>query len=128
MKKKKHPGQKLKDRANKGFKDYPIATIALYGPDDKRASKVVVGIVKKQDADPDKMKKWYSDKDDVRYSKKILQEILEFIAQNKVKRVVMTDGIIGCSHEEGIDYPVGEKCPECKFWSYRDKWSGEPIS
>jgi len=29
---------------------------------------------------------------------------------------VVTDGIIGCPHEEGIDFPVGEGCPYCPFW------------
>jgi len=28
----------------------------------------------------------------------------------------MTNGVIGCPHEEGIDYPLGEDCPFCPFW------------
>jgi hypothetical protein len=34
-----------------------------------------------------------------------------------VKEVVMTGGIVGCPHEEGIDYPLGEDCPHCPYWS-----------
>ncbi len=36
----------------------------------------------------------------------------------------MVDQIIGCLHEEGIDYPTGETCPESLFWKGRDRWSG----
>jgi hypothetical protein len=34
----------LKKRTRRGFRGYPIATIAFYGSNDKHASKVVVGI------------------------------------------------------------------------------------
>ena len=37
--------QSLKKRVRRGFRGYPLATIAYYGPDEKRASKVAVGIV-----------------------------------------------------------------------------------
>ena len=63
--------------------------------------------------------------DDVRRDFKIQHEMLEFINQHKVKSVVMADGIIGCPHEEGIDYSRGEKCPKCPFWWGRDRWRGE---
>jgi hypothetical protein len=36
---------KLKKKAKQGFRGYPVATITYYGPDDKRASKVSVGII-----------------------------------------------------------------------------------
>jgi hypothetical protein len=42
------PGQVLKrlgKRTKRGFRGYPLATIAFYGPDDTRASKVAVGII-----------------------------------------------------------------------------------
>jgi hypothetical protein len=32
-------------RAKKGFRGYPVATIAFYGPDDKLATKVVASII-----------------------------------------------------------------------------------
>jgi hypothetical protein len=34
----------------------------------------------------------------------------------------MTDQIIGCPHEEGIDYE-GATCPACPFWAGRDRWT-----
>lgn len=42
----------LKKKARRGFRGYPAATIAFYGPDDTRASKVAVGIVEAADGDP----------------------------------------------------------------------------
>jgi hypothetical protein len=99
--------------------------VAVYGPDDKRATKVAVGIVINED-EPKNMQRW-SAVDDVRKDPKISNEILEFIALHKVRSVVMTDRIIGCPHEEGIDDPEGEKCPRCPFWAYRDRWSGDVL-
>ncbi len=52
---------------------------------------------------------------------------MKFIKNQGVRRVAVTDKIIGCSHEDGIDYPKGEACPQCPFWAYRDRWTGEII-
>ena len=35
----------------------------------------------------------------------------------------MTDRIIGCPHEEGIDYADGTVCPMCPYWQDRDRWT-----
>ena len=37
--------KRLGKRARKGFRGYPVASIALYGPDDTRATELTVGIV-----------------------------------------------------------------------------------
>ena len=108
---------------------FPIATIAYYGEDDKVASKVVVGIVlSEKDDDVAFMEKWYGKKADVRFDSEIKVHIVNFLEQHNVHRVVMADRIIGCPHEEGIDYPEGEKCPQCPFWANRDRWTGEAIN
>lgn len=108
---------------------YPIATIAYYGPNDKFASKVVVGIILSEKNDEVAfLKKWFSEGMDVRVDLAIHQQILEFIQEHNLQRVGMMDKIIGCPHEEGIDYPEGEKCPQCPFWMNRDRWTGELIS
>jgi len=39
----------------------------------------------------------------------------------------MIEEIIGCPHEEAIDYPSGEYCPECDYWKNRDRFSGEIL-
>ena len=58
--------EKLKKRLNKGFRGYPAATIACYGPTDERASKLVVAIIQHEGGEPELMKKWNSDDLDVR--------------------------------------------------------------
>jgi hypothetical protein len=73
------------------------------------------------------LERWFSQDIDVRADPAINREIVEFIGQHQAKSVIVTDGIIGCPHEEGIDYPEGESCPECPFWANRDRWTGELI-
>ena len=41
--------EKFAKKRDKGFCGYPVATVAFYGPDDARATKVSVGIVTHED-------------------------------------------------------------------------------
>jgi hypothetical protein len=72
------------------------------------------------------MKKWFSDKD-IRRDVKILNEIKEFITVQGARSVAITNKILGCPHEEDIDYPLGESCPQCPFWAGRDRFTDELI-
>ncbi len=119
--------EKFEKKVRQGFRGYPVATVAYYGPDDRRASKVVVGIVTAQDAEADPMKKWFSADKDVRTEPTIRDEILSFIEDNAVKSIALISRIIGCPHEEGIDYPDGASCPQCPFWENRDRFTGRVI-
>ena len=56
----------LKRKARRGFRGYPVATIAFYGPNDQQASKVAVGIVAKEDGEPDTLELWFAEGKDVR--------------------------------------------------------------
>jgi hypothetical protein len=114
-------------RKNKGAGYFPAATIAFYGPDAGRASKVVVGIFLQKGDDPDFLEKWYSDETDVRANEDIGRNILELLKSHAVTSCVVTDGIIGCPHEEGIDYPEGKSCPKCPFWAGRDRFTHERV-
>jgi hypothetical protein len=116
----KHKYQ-LDKLANRKF-GFPIATVAYYGPDNIMASKVVVGIILSKNEDPTELRKWFSKDQDVRNDPAILHDMVDFIRSNNVHRVVMVDKIIGCPHEEGIDYPMGEACPQCPYWKGRDRW------
>ena len=31
--------------------------------------------------------------------------------------LVLSQGVTGCPHEEKIDFPEGQDCPECPFWT-----------
>ena len=117
----------LRKKAKRGFRGYPIATVAFYGPDNSRASKVAVGIVADESGEVVDLKRLCSEETDVRSDVSIGFSIEEFIRDQKVRSVVMTDRIIGCPHEEGVDYPEGKPCPECPYWANRDRFSGEPV-
>jgi hypothetical protein len=115
----------LRKKADRGFAGYPMATIAFYGPNDRVASKVAVGIVLGENEEAADLERWFSETADVRRDAAVNEEILKFVRSRGVKSVVMADRILGCPHEEGIDYPKGAVCPKCAFWAHRDRWTGE---
>jgi len=121
------PRQSLRKKARRGFRGYPVASIAYYGPDDQRASKIAVGIISAEGAEAEPLERWFSEVGDVRTDRDIGLLVVEFIRQHGAKSVVITDRIIGCPHEERIDYAEGQSCPRCPFWTSRDRWSGDPI-
>lgn len=116
----------LSKKLRKGDKGYPIATIAFYGADNKMASKAVCAIIAFDGAEAEPMKKWFSSSD-LRKSEHVFSEILTFIDENGAKSVSMIEGIFGCPHEEGIDYPDGNYCPECTYWQGRDRFTGDLV-
>jgi hypothetical protein len=89
-----------------GMRGRSAATIAFYGPDANRASKVVVGIVASEHAEVGEMRDWKLDAGDVRNDPRIAKEMLEFMARHGVLSVAMTDRIIGCPHRPRW-HPVG---------------------
>jgi hypothetical protein len=117
----------LTKKSNRGFRGYPAATVAFYGPDDRRASKVAVGIVTSEGAEPHELERWFSDQADVRDDADTIAGIMTFIERHGAKTVIVSDRIIGCPHEEGVDYPDGQKCLKCPFWATRDRWSGNVL-
>src|SRR5271165_2450338 len=97
--------KRLSKRAKKGFRGWPLATVALYGPDDSTATKLTVGIMPAEDAEATDLRRWFSkEQTDIRDDIRVTEEVLAFITEAGAKSVVMTDRIIGCPHEEGIDY------------------------
>jgi hypothetical protein len=117
----------LEKRAKQGFRGYPIATIAFYGPTADFASKVAVGVFRTETEDPDVLERFFSEGTDVRFDKAVGEKVLSVIESHGVQSVMMTDSIIGCPHEEGIDYPEGTSCPQCPFWAGRDRFTHELI-
>ncbi len=55
----------------------------------------------------------------------ISQEVTEFLKKHRVTRAAYSDGIIGCPHEEGVDYPLGGLCSHCPFWWGRNRFTHE---
>ena len=96
--------KRLRKKARKGLRGWPIATVAFYGPNLDQATKVAVGIVPSENAEVEELRAWLVDRGDIRSNSGIAREILEFIEEYQVRSVAITDGIIGCPHQEGIDY------------------------
>jgi hypothetical protein len=119
--------KRLSKKAKRGLRGWPLATVAFYGPDDAMATKLTVGIVPAEDADVTDLRRWLAkDQTDIRDDIQVTEEVLAFITEAGAKSVVMTDRIIGCPHEEGIDYE-GATCPVCSFWAGRDRWTGKRL-
>jgi hypothetical protein len=101
------------DRHGRPTPQYPIGTVALYGPDDKTTTKLAAGVILHENAEPI-LKRWVAA--DVTTNPKIQQEMKDFFCRHGVKQVAMSQGNMGCPHEEGEDFPHGEDCPFCPFW------------
>lgn len=108
---------------------YPLATISAYGFDNRQATKLVVGILRRaEQKDPNPMRSWSTDAGDVRSDPVIATELADWLRSQGVKDTLSYDRIIGCPHEEGIDYPVGRTCPRCPFWANIDRFTHNPKS
>ncbi|WP_291691953.1 hypothetical protein [Bradyrhizobium sp.] len=93
--------KRLGKKVKKGMRGWPVATVAFYGPDASRASKVVVGIIASEHEAVGAMRDWKLDVGDVRNDPRIAEEMLDFITEQGALSVAMTGRIIGCPHQEG---------------------------
>jgi hypothetical protein len=117
----------LNGKAKQGFRGYPVATVAFYGPTSDFATRVVVAIISEEGREPDPLERWFSEDIDVRADPAVGEKILAFLKEHAAKSVIVTDGLLGCPHEEGIDYPEGKSCPQCPYWAGRDRFTRERI-
>jgi SEC-C motif len=92
---------------------FPIGTQAFFGPDDTLTSKIEVGVVLHENAEPIIQRYFGSN---VLEDSKVQASISRFFEEHQVKKVIVTDGNVGCPHEEGEDFPEGGECPFCPFW------------
>jgi hypothetical protein len=118
--------KRLRKKARRGLRGWPMATIAFYGPNLTQATKVAVGIVPSENVEPQEVRDWKVDRGDIRSDVDVARQILEFIEEHGVLSVAMTGAIIGCPHQEGIDYQ-GDWCPVCEFWHGRDRFTGQKV-
>ncbi|MGC2625728.1 MAG: hypothetical protein WA269_02740 [Candidatus Udaeobacter sp.] len=116
------PITRLRKRAKQGDQGLPRATLAFYGPDNTRASKAVLGIFLHDDGEAI-IHRYLSDDADARYKIDIQESILARLREHNVRSLIMMEEIFGCPHEEGVDYPEGEPCPQCPFWKGRDRFA-----
>ena len=96
--------------------EFPIGTVALYGPDDKTTTKIVAGVILEDNAEAI-LERWVAT--NIMENPKVQKQIKEFFAKHGVKSVAASDRNMGCPHEEGEDFPVGGDCPFCPYWKGR---------
>lgn len=113
---------RLRKKAERKGPGGTVGTIAFYGPDNRHASKVVVGVAPRAGDAITELRRWFEDRLDVRIDPKVGREVTAFLREHGVRNVVMAEGIIGCPHEEGVDYPEGAECPKCPFWKGKDRF------
>jgi hypothetical protein len=92
---------------------YPLGILVYFGPDNATITKIVAVVILSKGSSPIS-KNWSSSW--VTSDPKVAAEIGQFFVDNKVSDVVMTDGVLGCPHDEGVDFPVGGQCSQCKYW------------
>lgn len=109
-------------KAKRGYRGDPVLTVAFYGPDDQRATKVAIGLRRqKDDEDTEILERIIAEDRDVRHDPAIRKRILQHFEGSGAKSVAMARSILGCPHEEGKDYAEGTTCPHCPFWAGRDR-------
>ena len=108
---------------------YPLATIAAYGPNRTLATKLVVSVLERLgQRDPTATRTWTTQAVDARHDPVIATAVASFVQQHDAKQTVTSDRIIGCPHEEGIDFPMGRTCARCPFWAGIDRFTHEPVT
>lgn len=116
-----HP--RLSKRSRRGFRGFPAATVAWYGPDDTRATKAVVSIVPDKGSEPTHQATFVGGGADLREDPFTGDQVVAFVEKHDAVSVFVAGKILGCPHEEGVDYPEGGACPDCPFWAGRDRWA-----
>jgi len=66
--------------------------------------KVVVSIIPNEDAEPSEMRDWQIVHGDVRKKPEIVAEMITFMESHGARSTLMASGLMGCPHQEGIDY------------------------
>jgi hypothetical protein len=92
---------------------FPIGTVAWYGPDDKTTTKIAASVILREGASPI-LQRWHGE--DLATDGNVSSEIKQFFAKHGVKTVGAANRNLGCPHEEGVDFSVGNECPFCPFW------------
>jgi hypothetical protein len=84
----------LRKFADRGDQGHPIAALAFYGPDDKKASKAVLGIFASKGDEP-QLHKWFRESPtaDLRYDIKLQNAWIEIIRREGVRSLEDSAGI-----------------------------------
>jgi hypothetical protein len=95
----------ISQRRGRRSDQYPLASIAPYGPDTTFATKLLVSVLERPgQRNPSTMRTWTTQAVDVRHDPTIAAGVADFLREYGVKHTVTSDRIMGCPHQEGIDY------------------------
>jgi hypothetical protein len=100
---------------------YPIATCAMYGPNDRLTTKIVLRVATWPGM-PLTQRQWVGS--DVMSNPKVQKEAADFLVEQGARTCILAaERNIGCPHEPTRDYPIGQDCPFCPYW--KGKQHGE---
>lgn len=122
MKGKWYTSNPIGKKARRPSSGFPVVTVVYYGPDRSRATKAVAAFLATETADVSDIQRFFSETLDARISPEVTAGVMKFINDHKPRSVIATPKLLGCPHEEGIDYPDGSKCPRCPYWADKDRW------
>jgi len=91
------------------------------------ATKVVAAIIPGQGSKPNPLRRWFSEGTDVRNDSAIGDQVIALLTEHGARSVVVAPRHYRCPHEEGIGYPDGESCPQCRYWAARDRWTDASV-
>lgn len=101
--------------SNRADVDPPFATLAYYGPDPTQTTKAVLTRIDGYEKAAGGMEKWYGEA--VHEDGDVQQDIEATMEDWGLDTLVVSQGVAGCPHEENVDFPEGQDCPECPFWA-----------
>jgi len=118
--------KRLSKKAKRGMRGWPLATIVWCGCQPGHEGRGQSSPVRMRS--PARCGIGKIVHGDVPKKPEILAEMLAFMEGYGVKSVVMSAGLRGCPHQEGIDYH-GQWCPDpaCAFWHGRDRFTGKLV-
>ena len=117
MRLRNRPKATLVKRARRGFRGYPVATLAYYGPDDRTAIRISVGVATVEDGEME-MRRWYGRPgQNLHHDVAIHKEVLAHINARQVASVAILDKINGCACQDDDEMPAAVRCTTpCGFW------------
>lgn len=107
---------------DRGQAEFPLGTVACYGPNATVTTKIVAAVILHEGAEPI-LERWVGT--GVKDNPKVRRQLAEFFQRHGVNSVAAADGNLGCPHEEGEDFPAGEDCPYCPYWKGKQGSGGQ---
>ena len=111
--------KRLRKKARKGLRGWPIAAIAFYGPNLSQATKITVGIVPSENAEVEELRDWKVNRGDIRRRPRHRPGDIGIYRE--------ASSAIGRDDRRHNRLP-SEWCPVCEFWHGRDRFTGQRVN